>query len=66
MVTRSVQIDCIIEMEFKGRLTREELVKKAAEVISKCSYEQLGKMIQIMGPEDEFHVFDEYGDEMEV
>lgn len=66
MVTRSVQIDCIIEMEFKGRLTREELVKKAAELIQNSTYEELGKMVQIMGPEDEFHVFDEYGDEMEA
>lgn len=65
MVTRSVQIDCIIEVEFKGTPSKEEMAKKAAELIQNSTYEELGKMIQIMGPEDEFHYFDEYGDPIE-
>ena len=65
MVTRCVQIDCIIEIELKGTPSKEEMVKKAAEFIQNSTYEELGKMIQVMGPEEEFHYFDEYGDEME-
>ncbi len=65
MKTRSVQIDCIIEVAFRGTPSKEEMAKKAAALIKNSTYEELGKMIQIMGPEDEFHYFDEYGDEME-
>ena len=65
MKTRCVQIDCIIEIELKGTPSKEEMAKKAAEFIQNSTYEELGKMIQIMGPEKEFHYIDEYGDEME-
>lgn len=65
MVTRWVQIDCIIEIGLKGTPSKEEMAKKAAEFIQNSTYEELGKMIQIMGPEEEFHYIDEYGDEME-
>lgn len=65
METRSVQIDCIIEMEFKGRPSKEEMAKKVAEIIQNSTYEELGKMIQILGPEDEFYYFDENGEPME-
>lgn len=65
MKTRSVQIDCIIEIEFEGTPSKEEMAKKAAKFIQNSTYEELGKSIQIMGPEEEFHYFDECGDEME-
>ncbi len=65
MKTRSVQIDCIIEVEFRGTPSKEEMVEKATALIKNSTYEELGKMIQIMGPEDEFHYFDEYGDPLE-
>ena len=65
MIARSVQIDYIIEFEFKGKPSKEEMAKKVTELIENSTYEELGKMIQIMEPEEEFHYFDEYGDEME-
>lgn len=65
MKTRCVQIDCIIEVELKGTPSKEEMAKKAAELIQNSTYEELGKMVQIMGPETDFHYIDEYGDEME-
>lgn len=64
MISRSVQIDCIIEVAFRGKPSKEEMAEKIAELIKNSTYEELGKMIQIMGPEEEFHYFDEYGDEM--
>ena len=65
MITRSVQIDCIIEFEFSGTPSKEEMAKKVSEIIQNSTYEELGKKLQIMGPEEEFHYFDEYGDEMD-
>lgn len=61
---KTVQIDCILEFSFEDNLTREELIKCAEQALNATSYNEIGEMLQI-DDADDWHIFDENGDEIE-
>lgn len=62
---KTVQINCILEFSFEEDLTREELIKKAADTLMNASYKELGEMIQIADA-DGWRVMNESGEEVSM
>ena len=60
---KTVQIDCILELNFEGDLTREELIEAAYETLNRMSYKEIGEELQIEEDSHEWHCFDN-GEEM--
>ena len=63
---KTVQIDCVLEFNFEGNLTKGELVAKAIEALENASDEEIGKMLQIEEDINEWHYFDDDGEEMDM
>ena len=62
---KTVQIDCVLEFNFEGNLTKDELVAKAIEALENTSYEEMGEMLQIEEDINEWHYFDA-GEEIDM
>ena len=62
---KTVQIDCILELNFEGDLTREELIKAAYETLNTMSDKEICEKLQIDDDED-WHIMNEDGEEMEM
>ena len=63
---KTVQIDCVLEFSFGGNLTKGELVAKAIEALENTSYKEMGEMLQIEEDINEWHYFDDDGEEMDM
>ena len=63
---KTVQIDCVLEFSFEGNLTKGELVAKAIKALENTSYEEMGGMLQIEEDINEWHYFDDDGEEMDM
>ena len=63
---KTVQIDCVLEFNFEGNLTKGELVAKAIEALENTSDEEIGKMLQIEKDINEWHYLNDDGEEMEM
>ena len=63
---KTVQIDCVLEFSFEDNLTKGELVAKAIEALENTSDEEIGKMLQIEKDINEWHYFDDDGEEMDM
>ena len=59
---KTVQIDCILEFNFEGDLTREELIKAAYETLNTMSDKEICEKLQIDNDED-WHIMNEDGEE---
>ena len=63
---KTVQIDCVLEFSFEGNLTKGELVAKAIEALENTSHKEMGEMLQIEEDINEWHYFDDNGEEMDM
>ncbi len=61
-IMKTVQIDCILELNFEGDLTREELIKAAYETLYSMSDKEICEKLQIDNDED-WHIMNEDGEE---
>lgn len=59
---KTVQIDCILELNFEEDLTREELIKAAYETLYSMSDKEICEKLQIDDDED-WHIMNEDGEE---
>lgn len=59
---KTVQIDCILELNFEGDLTRGELIKAAYETLYSMSDKEICEKLQIDNDED-WHIMNEDGEE---
>lgn len=59
---KTVQIDCILELNFEGDLTHEELIKAAYETLNTMSDKEIREKLQIDDDED-WHIMNEDGEE---
>lgn len=59
---KTVQIDCILELNFEGDLTREELIKAAYKALNTMSDKEICEKLQIDDDED-WHIMNEDGEE---
>ena len=59
---KTVQIDCILELNFEGDLTREKLIKAAYETLNTMSDKEICEKLQIDDDED-WHIMNEDGEE---
>ena len=59
---KTVQIDCILELNFERDLTREELIKAAYEALNTMSDKEIREKLQIDSDED-WHIMNEDGEE---
>lgn len=59
---KTVQIDCILELNFERDLTREELIKAAYETLNTMSDKEICEKLQIDSDED-WHIMNEDGEE---
>lgn len=59
---KTVQIDCILELNFEEDLTREELIKAAYEALNTMSDKEIREKLQIDSDED-WHIINEDGEE---
>ena len=59
---KTVQIDCILELNFEGDLTRKELIKVAYETLNTMSDKEICEKLQLDDDED-WHIMNEDGEE---
>ena len=59
---KTVQIDCIVELNFEGDLTGEQLIKRTYVTLYSMSDKEICEKLQIDNDED-WHIINEDGEE---